>query len=103
MQVEIQRNFKLFLAARITGYASRKSKNFQNFFGSMVIAGVKSKFEKKEEILQFFLGASAADVVIKLCPQRAGNGPRIDYAMGPEPGSGGGRRPIPATAASVRE
>ena len=91
MQVENQRIFKLFSAAWIRGYASRKSKNFQTFFGSMVIAVVKSKFGKKEENLHIFLGASAADGVIKICPQRAGNGPVFDYAMRPEPGWRWGR------------
>ena len=91
MQVKNQRIFGLFSAAWITGYASRKSKNFQTFFGSMVIAGVKSKIGKKEENLHIFLGASAADDVIKICPQRAGNGPVFDYAMGPEPGWRWGR------------
>ena len=47
----------------------------------MVIAGVKSKFEKKEENLHIFSGASAADPVIKICPCLAGLGPRIDYVM----------------------
>ena len=86
MQVKNQRIFGLFSAAWIRGYASRKSKNFQTFFGSMVIAGVKSKFKKKEENLHIFLGASAADTIIKICPRLARNGPWFDYAMSPEPG-----------------
>ena len=67
MQVENQRIFKHFSAAWLLPESSRNS-------------------EKKRKICIFFLGASAADGVIKICPQWAGNGPVFDYAMRPEPG-----------------